>query len=118
MDSTNTFHLLVGEPMLDPVTFTMITGVACAGEPVPFDRCLEPMSPDRAGYIERLLGMILAMKATHTVKFDLILTHMLTSGQRTSPLPGRSIKWSEPSSFIYWAPLSFVMWPARWISSF
>ena len=52
MDSIHTFHLPVGELTLDPVAFVAITGVACAGETVPFDWYLEPMSPDRAGYIE------------------------------------------------------------------
>ena len=75
MDSTHTFHLPVGEFTLDPVSFTAITGVACAGEPVPFDRCLVPMTPDRAAYVERLLGVVPTMKATHTVKFDSILSH-------------------------------------------
>ena len=75
MDSTHTFHLPVGELTLDPVSFAVITGVAYAGEPVPFDRCLVPMTPDRVAYIERLLRVVPTMKATHTVKFDSILSH-------------------------------------------
>ena len=78
MDSTHTFHLPVGELTLDLVASAVITGVACAGEPVPFNRCLVPMTLNRAAYIEQMLGIVPTIKATHTVKFDSIITHYST----------------------------------------
>ena len=44
MDTTHTFHLSTGELTLDPLAFAAIMGIACAGAPVPFYRCLEPMT--------------------------------------------------------------------------
>ena len=77
----------MGELTLDPMSFAAITGVACAGEPVPFDRRLVPMTPDRAAYVERLLGVVPTMKATHTMKFDSILSHYSEIGMQTITSP-------------------------------
>ena len=113
MDSTHTFHLPVGELTLDPVSFAAITGVACAGEPVPFDRRLVPMMQDHAAYVERLLGVVPAMKATHTVKFDSILSHYsgIALEDITSP---RDID-QVVRAFICWAPPYSVILRVQWI---
>ena len=76
-DTTHTFHLPCGEFTLDPVSFAAITGIACAGDPVPFDTGLHRMTVDRVAYIERLLGMVPDMKGTHTIKVTRsgVITH-------------------------------------------
>ena len=71
-DTTHTFHLPYDEFTLDPVSFAAITGVAYAGDSVPFDTGLHRMTADRVAYIERLLGMVPDMKGTHTIKVDSI----------------------------------------------
>ena len=74
-DTTHTFHLPCGEFTLDPVSFAAITGIACAGDSVPFDTGLHRMTADRVAYIERLLGMVPDMKGTHTIKVDSIRSY-------------------------------------------
>ena len=51
MDSTHTFHLPCGEFTIDPVSFTAITGIACAGDPMPFDKRLDMRSEDHIAFI-------------------------------------------------------------------
>ena len=51
MDSTHTFHLPCGEFTIDPISFATITGIACAGDPVPFDKRLDMCSRDHIAYI-------------------------------------------------------------------
>ena len=75
IDTTNTFHLPIGELTLDSLAFAAITGIACAGAPVPFDRYLELMTTRYVAYIDHLLGMTPAMKGTHTIKLDSLFTH-------------------------------------------
>ena len=60
---------------LDPVSFTAIKGIPCAGDSVPLDAGLYPMTADRVAYIQTLLGMVLEMKGTHLLKFDSIRAH-------------------------------------------
>lgn len=74
-ETTHTFHLPFGELTLDPVSFAAVTGIACAGDAVPFDASIHLMTPDRVAYIERLLGMVPDMKGTHTIKLDSIRTY-------------------------------------------
>ena len=76
-NTIHTFHLPYGEFTLDPVSFTAVTGIACAGHFVPLDGSLHRMSPDRVTYIERLLGMIPNMKGTHTIKIESIRSHYM-----------------------------------------
>ena len=75
MDIMHTFHLPIGELTLDLLAFAAITGIACAGDLVSFDRCLEPMTARHVAYIDRLLGMTPAMKGTHTIKLDSFFTY-------------------------------------------
>ena len=74
-DTTHTFHLPCGEFTFDPISFAAVTGIACAGDPVPFDTGLYRTTADRVAYIERLLGMVPDMKGTHTIKIDSIRSH-------------------------------------------
>ena len=74
-ESTHTFQLPFGEFTMDPVSFTAITGIPCAGESVPLDAGLYPMTVDRVTYIQTLLGMVSEMKGTHLLKFDSIRAH-------------------------------------------
>ena len=60
---------------MDPVSFAAITGIPCAGESVPLDAGLYPMTADRVAYIQTLLGMVPEMKGTHSLKFDSIRAH-------------------------------------------
>ena len=71
------------------------------------------MTPDRATYVERLLGMVPAMKATHTVKFDSILSHYsgIALEDITSP---RDID-QVVRAFICWAPPYSVILRVQWI---
>ena len=50
-ESTQTFHLPFREFTLDPVSFTAVTGIPCAGDPVPLDASLHPKTADRVTYI-------------------------------------------------------------------
>ena len=77
MDSTHTFHLPCGEFTIDPISFAAIMGIACAGDPVPFDRGLDMRSEDHIAYIQQLLGMVPPLKGTRTIKFDTILSHYM-----------------------------------------
>ena len=74
-ESTQTFHLPFREFTLDPVSFTAVTGIPCAGDPVPLDASLHPMTADRVAYIQTLLRMVSEMKGTHFLKFNLIRAH-------------------------------------------
>ena len=74
-ESTHTFQLSFGEFTVDPVSFTAVTGFPCAGDSVPFDAGLHPMTADRVAYIQTLLGMVPEMKGTHSLKFDSIRAH-------------------------------------------
>ena len=60
---------------MDPVSFAAIMGIPCARESVPLDAGLYPMTADRVAYIQTLLGMVLEMKGTHSLKFDSIRAH-------------------------------------------
>ena len=71
-ESTRTFQLPFGEFTVDPISFAAITGISCAGESVPLDAGLYPMTADRVDYIQTLLGMVPEMKGTHSLKFDSI----------------------------------------------
>ena len=73
-DTTHTFHLPFGELTLDPILFAVITGIAYAGGPIPFDVSFHHMSPNKLVYIELLLGMVPDMKGTHTIMHDSIRT--------------------------------------------
>ena len=74
-ESTHTFQLPFGEFTVDPVSFTAVTGIPCAGDSVPFDSSLYPMTADRVAYIQTLLGMVPEMKGMHSLKFDSIRAH-------------------------------------------
>ena len=74
-ESTHTFQLPFGEFTLDSVSFTAVTGIPCAGDSVPLDASLHPMTADRVSYIQTLLGMVPEMKGTHSLKFDSIRAH-------------------------------------------
>ena len=74
-ESTHTFQLPFEEFIVDPVSFTAIIGIPCAGDSVPLDAGLYPMTADRVAYIQTLLGMVPEMKGTHSLKFDLIRAH-------------------------------------------
>ena len=74
-ESTHTFQLPFGEFTLDPVSFTAITRIPCAGDSVPLDVGLYPMTADRVAYIHTLLGMVPEMKWIHSLKFDSIRAH-------------------------------------------
>ena len=74
-ESTHTFQLPFGEFTLDPMSFTAIMGIPCAGDSVPLDAGLHPMTADKVAYIHTLLGMVPEMKGTHSLKFDSILAH-------------------------------------------
>ena len=69
-ESTHTFQLPFGEYTLDPVSFAAITSIACAGEPVPLDASLHPLTGDREDYVRTLLGVVPDMKGIHTMKID------------------------------------------------
>ena len=69
-ECTHTFQLPFGEYTLDPVSFAAVTGIACAGDPVPLDASLHPLIGDRADYVQSLLGVVPDMKGTHTMKID------------------------------------------------
>ena len=69
-ESTHTFQLPFGEYTLNPVSFAAVTGVACAGDPVPLDASLHPLVGDREDYVRTLLGVVPDMKGTHTMKID------------------------------------------------
>lgn len=71
-DTTHTFHLPCGEFTFDLVSFAVVTEVACAGDPMPFDTSLHQLSANRVAFIDRLLGMVPGMKGTHTIKVDSI----------------------------------------------
>ena len=71
-NSTHTFYFPCGEFTLDLASFTAITGIDCAGDPIPFDAGLHRMTANRAAYIEHLLSMVPDMKGTHTIKVDSI----------------------------------------------
>ena len=71
-ESTLTFHLPFGEFTLDPVSFTVVTGIPYIGDPIPLDASLHLMIADRVAYIQTLLGMVLEMKGMHSLKFDSI----------------------------------------------
>ena len=60
---------------MDPVSFAAITGILCTGESVPLDVGLYLMTADRVDYIQILLGIVLEMKGTHSLKFDSIRAH-------------------------------------------
>ena len=62
--------------------------------------------------------MVPAIKATHMIKFDIIHAYYSDIRAEDITTPERLTRWSEPTSFIYWAPLFFMIWPAQWISSF
>ena len=74
-ESTHIFQLPFGEFTVDPVSFTVITGIPYAGESVPLDADLYPMTADRVAYIQTLLGIVPEMKGTHSLKFDSIRAH-------------------------------------------
>ena len=57
------------------MSFTAITGIPCAGDSVPLAAGLHPMTADRVAYIQTLLGMVLEMKGTYSLKFDSIQAH-------------------------------------------
>ena len=69
-ESTHTFQMPFGEYTLDPISFAAITSIACAGEPVPLDTSLHPLTDDREDYVRILLGVVPDMKGTHTMKID------------------------------------------------
>ena len=87
MDAIYTFHLPCREFTLDPISFSAITGIACVGDAVPFDRSLEMTSPSHVTYIDRLFGMVPLMKGTYTIKVDLIQSYysMIPPGTITTP---------------------------------
>ena len=74
-ESTHTFQLPFEEFTVDPVSFAAIMGIPCARESVPLDAGLYPMTADRVDYIQTLLGMVLEMKGTYSLKFDSIRAH-------------------------------------------
>ncbi|XP_050217691.1 protein MAIN-LIKE 1-like [Mercurialis annua] len=61
MDTTHTFHLLVGELTVTPLDFSLITGISFGGASVPFDGGLG-FYPQRDAYIFEMLGFIPEMK--------------------------------------------------------
>ena len=75
MDITHTFHIRVGELIIFSMSFSTIIGITYAGDSVPLDVGLYRMTADRVAYIEHLLGMVLDMKKTHTIKIDSIRSH-------------------------------------------
>ena len=51
LESAHTFQLPFGEFTVDPVSFVAITDIACAGDPVPLDASLHPLTGDREEYV-------------------------------------------------------------------
>ena len=49
MDTTHTFHTLVGELTISPMSFSAITKIAFGGAPVPFDISYYRLSKDARG---------------------------------------------------------------------
>ena len=74
-ESTHTFQLPFGEFTVDPMSFTAVTGIPCAGDSIPLDAGLHPMTVDRVAYIQKLLGMVPEIKEMHSLKFDSIRAH-------------------------------------------
>ena len=74
-ESTHIFQLSFGEFTVDPVSFAAITSIACAGDPVPLDASLHPLTGDREEYMQTLLGVVPDMKETHTMKIDSLRAH-------------------------------------------
>ena len=71
-ESAHTFQLPFEEFTLDPVSFTAVTGIPCAGDSIPLDASLHPMTADRVAYMQTLLRMVPEMKGMYSLKFDSI----------------------------------------------
>ena len=99
-ESTHTFQLPFGEFTLDPVSFSVVTGITCAGDSVPFDAGLHPMMVDRVAYIQTLLGMVPEMKGTHSLKFDSIRAYY-TRERVVAATTGREIDQVVRSFLLY-----------------
>ena len=69
-ECTHTFQLPFGEYTIDPISFAAVTGIAYAGNPIPLDASLHPLTGDRADYVRTLLGVVPDIKGTHTMKID------------------------------------------------
>ena len=74
-ESTHTFQLPFGEFTVDPVSFAVVTSIACAGDPMPLDASLHPLTGDREEYVQTLLGVVPDMKGTQTMKVDSLRAH-------------------------------------------
>ena len=99
-ESTHTFQLPFGEFTVDPVSFAAITGIACAGDPVPLDASLHPLTGDRAEYVETLLGVVPDMKGMHKMKIDSLRAHY-TRDRITAIATGREIDQLVRSFLLY-----------------
>ena len=85
---------------MDPVSFTAITGIPCAGDSVPLDTGLYPMMADRVAYIQTLLGMVPEMKGTHSLNFNSIRAHY-TRERVAAATSGREIDQVVRSFLLY-----------------
>ena len=90
-ESTYTFQLLFGEFTLDPISFAAVTCIFCAGDSVPLNVGLHPMTADIMPYIRTLLGMVPDIKGTDSFKIDSIRAHY-TRERITPTTTGHEIK--------------------------
>ena len=82
------------------MSFTAITGIPCAGDSVPLDVGLHPMTVDRFAYIQTLLGIVPEMKGTHSLKFDSIRAYY-THERVANATTGREIDQVVRSFLLY-----------------